>query len=143
MIENVTNPPLQQRLGRGTNTSSTLKLLFQPKPGTKSNIPTIAQLTGYSERTVGRAMEPDVEPAAIQVRYPAGVTRSKDHQERDDRLKTFLDEYCPYQSGTNHRRLVGTIEHLFEQYGQHEDREGHDVSHFTILKQMKTTALMC
>ena len=67
----------------------------------------------------------------------------KDHQERDDRLETFLDEYCPYQSGTNHRRLVGTIEHLFEQYRQHEDREGHDVSHFTILNQMKTTALMC
>ena len=77
MIENVTNPPLQQRLGRGTNTSSTLKLLFQPKPGTKSNIPTIAQLTGYSERTVGRAMEADVEPAAISEIYPAGVTRSK------------------------------------------------------------------
>ena len=64
----------------------------------------------------------------------------RNHDERDARLETFLDGYCPYQSGTNHRRLIGTLQHLFEQYQEIEREAGHEVSlnfTFTILFELK------
>lgn len=128
VFRNVTDPPLSEQLPRGSNTTAMIKMLFAPRHNEAFNAAAVARITGYSQTTVKRAMEDTVDIVTLQQSYPRNVQRTRSHEERDERLSDFLDEYCPYQSGTNHRRLVGTFEHLYEQYKQHEIDEGHTVS---------------